>query len=67
MSDLHPGLAPGVGLPGQLVLDAEALYQQLLRWVRGALAANTRLVGITSGGPGPGRPAWRDLVHHAPR
>jgi len=50
MSDLHPGLAPGVGLPGQLVLDAEALYQQLLRWVRGALAANTRLVGITSGG-----------------
>ncbi|MCY7305982.1 MAG: bifunctional pyr operon transcriptional regulator/uracil phosphoribosyltransferase PyrR [Rhodoferax sp.] len=50
MSDLHPGMAPAAGASGQLVLDAEALYQELLRWVRATLGANTRLVGITSGG-----------------
>lgn len=33
-----------------LALDAEALYQQLLRGVRGLCQAETRLVGITSGG-----------------
>ena len=33
-----------------LALDAEALYQQLLRGVRGLCQADTRLVGITSGG-----------------
>ena len=35
---------------GQLVLDAEALYRELLRGVRAMLCADTRLVGITSGG-----------------
>ena len=33
-----------------LTLDAEALYQELLRGVRGLCGADTRLVGITSGG-----------------
>ncbi len=38
------------GTGGQLVLDAEALYRELLRGVRAMLGADTRLVGITSGG-----------------
>ena len=33
-----------------LVLDAEALYGELLRGVRALRSAHTRLVGITSGG-----------------
>ena len=33
-----------------LALDAEALYRELLRGVRQLCAADTRLVGITSGG-----------------
>lgn len=33
-----------------LVLDAEALYRELLRGVRGLCNAKTRLVGVTSGG-----------------
>lgn len=33
-----------------LVLDAEALYRELLRGVRGLCDAQTRLVGVTSGG-----------------
>jgi pyrimidine operon attenuation protein/uracil phosphoribosyltransferase len=33
-----------------LALDAQALYQELLRGVRGLCSADTRLVGITSGG-----------------
>ncbi|MFO1190941.1 MAG: bifunctional pyr operon transcriptional regulator/uracil phosphoribosyltransferase PyrR [Rhodoferax sp.] len=36
--------------PGHLVLDAEALYRELLRGVRGLCGPATRLVGITSGG-----------------
>ena len=35
---------------GGLQLDAEALYRELLRGVRQISHANTRLVGITSGG-----------------
>ena len=35
---------------GALTLDAEALYRELLRGVRQLRAADTRLVGITSGG-----------------
>jgi pyrimidine operon attenuation protein/uracil phosphoribosyltransferase len=34
----------------QLALDAEALYGELLRGVRSLRSADTRLVGITSGG-----------------
>lgn len=40
-------LAPG---GGALFLDAEALYRELLRGVRGLCTPQTRLVGITSGG-----------------
>ena len=36
--------------PTALVLDAEALYQELLRGVRMLATGSTRLVGITSGG-----------------
>jgi pyrimidine operon attenuation protein/uracil phosphoribosyltransferase len=35
---------------GALLLDAEALYKELLRGVQQISSANTRLVGITSGG-----------------
>ena len=36
--------------PGHLVLDAEALYRELLRGVGQLCSTDTRLVGITSGG-----------------
>ena len=36
--------------PGPLVLDAEALYRELLRGVGPLCTTDTRLVGITSGG-----------------
>ena len=39
-------LPPGLGL----VLDAEALYGELRKGVRALCTAQTRLVGITSGG-----------------
>ena len=35
---------------GNLMLDAESLYQELLKGVRSLLTPTTRLVGITSGG-----------------
>ena len=35
---------------GSLVLDAEALYRELLRGVRSLMGPETRLAGITSGG-----------------
>jgi len=37
-------------LSGSLVLDAEALYRELLRGVRGLRTDGTRLAGIASGG-----------------
>lgn len=36
--------------PGALTLDAEALYRELLRGVQQLCQADTRLVGVTSGG-----------------
>ncbi len=44
-----------------LALDAEALYQELLRAVRGLVRADTRLVGITSGGAWLAQRLQRDL------
>jgi len=44
-----------------LALDAEALYQELLRGVRSLGSANTRLVGITSGGAWLAERLQRDL------
>ena len=44
-----------------LTLDAEALYQELLRGVRGLCQADTRLVGITSGGAWLAERLQRDL------
>ncbi len=38
------------GAPGSLVLDAEALYRELLRGVRSLRGPDTRLAGIASGG-----------------
>jgi len=35
---------------GALLLDAQALYGELLRGVRGLLTPDSRLVGVTSGG-----------------
>ena len=42
--------AAPAGGPGALMLDAEALYRELLRGVRSLMAADARLVGVTSGG-----------------
>jgi pyrimidine operon attenuation protein/uracil phosphoribosyltransferase len=44
-----------------LTLDAEALYQELLRGVRGLCGPDTRLVGITSGGAWLAERLQRDL------
>ncbi len=44
-----------------LTLDAEALYQELLRGVRSLCQADTRLVGITSGGAWLAERLQRDL------
>ena len=44
-----------------LALDAEALYKELLRGVRGLCQADTRLVGITSGGAWLAQRLERDL------
>ena len=41
---------PLSGAQGSLVLDAEALYRELLRGVRSLRDADTRLAGIASGG-----------------
>ena len=46
---------------GNLLLDAESLYSELLKGVRGLLATNTRLVGITSGGAWLAERLQRDL------
>lgn len=45
----------------QLTLDAEALYKDLLRGVRGLCRAQTRLVGVTSGGAWLAERLQRDL------
>ena len=42
-------------------LDAEALYKELLRGVRGLCSQDTRLVGITSGGAWLAERLQRDL------
>ena len=44
-----------------LVLDAEALYQELLRGVRTLATGTTRLVGITSGGAWLAQRLQKDL------
>ena len=44
-----------------LALDAEALYKELLRGVRSLCRADTRLVGITSGGAWLAERLQRDL------
>jgi pyrimidine operon attenuation protein / uracil phosphoribosyltransferase len=46
---------------GALLLDAEALYGDLLRGVRGLLAPDVRLVGVTSGGAWLAERLHRDL------
>ena len=47
-----------------LVLDAEALYRELLRGVRQVCGADTRLVGIASGGAWLAERLQRDLGLH---
>ena len=48
--------------PGALFLDAEALYRQLVRGVESLRAADTRLVGITSGGAWLAERMQKDLA-----
>ena len=50
-----------VGQAGSLVLDAEALYRELLRGVRSMLTPTTRLAGIASGGAWLAERLQRDL------
>jgi pyrimidine operon attenuation protein/uracil phosphoribosyltransferase len=50
-----------VASAGALFLDAEALYGELLRGVRGLCAQGTRLVGVTSGGAWLAERLQRDL------
>jgi pyrimidine operon attenuation protein / uracil phosphoribosyltransferase len=45
----------------QLFLDAQALYAELLKGVRSMRAANTQLVGITSGGAWLAEALHKDL------
>ena len=45
-----PPSSPPVAQAGSLVLDAEALYRELLRGVRALMAPGTRLVGVATGG-----------------
>jgi len=47
---------------GALMLDAEALYQELLRGVRPLVATGARLVGVTSGGVWLAERLHRDLA-----
>ena len=49
-----------------LVLNAEALYQELLRGVRSLILPQTRLAGITSGGAWLAERLQRDLARNEP-
>ncbi len=55
--------APPTSMPTatSLVLDAEALYRELLRGVRSLMGAQTQLAGITSGGAWLAERLHRDL------
>lgn len=59
-----------------LALDAEALYADLVRSIRGLLQPDTHLLGVTSGGvaggasakrPEPANAHGHHFVGHAPR
>ena len=52
---------PSPGMSGSLVLDAEALYRELLRGVRSMWTPTTRLAGIASGGAGLAERLQKDL------
>ena len=54
------------GLSGSLVLDAEALYRELLRGVRSMHTASTRLAGIASGGAWLAERLQKDLGLEGP-
>ncbi|MEY3782766.1 MAG: hypothetical protein RIS97_944 [Pseudomonadota bacterium] len=43
-------MSPHSPATGTLMLDAEALYKELLRYVQQSITPTTQLVGITSGG-----------------
>ncbi|GAB1385843.1 bifunctional pyr operon transcriptional regulator/uracil phosphoribosyltransferase PyrR [Melaminivora sp.] len=53
--------SPTHAAAGHLLLDAEALYAELLRGVRALLTPGTRLAGITSGGAWLAQRLQRDL------
>ena len=46
---------------GSLVLDAEALYRELLRGVRSLMGPNTKLAGVASGGAWLVERLYKDL------
>ncbi len=70
----HPGTVfeessmshPSPAASGSLVLDAEALYRELLRGVRSMLTPTTRLAGITSGGAWLAERLQKDLGLEGP-
>lgn len=55
------------GAQGSLVLDAEALYRELLRGVRSLCRPHTRLAGIASGGAWLAQRLQQDLGLEARR
>ena len=57
---------PSPGMSGSLVLDAEALYSELLRGVRSMLTTTTRLAGIASGGAWLAERLQKDLGLEGP-
>ena len=57
---------PSPGMSGSLVLDAEALYRELLRGVRSMLTPTTRLAGIASGGAWLAERLQKDLGLEGP-
>jgi pyrimidine operon attenuation protein / uracil phosphoribosyltransferase len=60
-SDARPPQGGNASSSGALLLDAEALYRELLRGVQQLRAPDSRLAGITSGGAWLAERMHRDL------
>ena len=58
--------SPHIPATGTLMLDAEALYKELLRYVQQTVTPATQLVGVTSGGAWLVERLQRDLQRTLP-
>ncbi|MEQ1536698.1 MAG: bifunctional pyr operon transcriptional regulator/uracil phosphoribosyltransferase PyrR [Burkholderiaceae bacterium] len=59
-------MSPNSPATGTLMLDAEALYKELLRYVQQTVVPTTQLVGITSGGAWLVERLQQDLKRYLP-